>query len=287
MTKKRLGRGLSSILQDVEIAYKRDSYDVDNLDELNIRELKVDEILPNPYQPRKFFDKGLIEDLAKSIKQHGLLQPIVVIKKDGSYMLIAGERRLRAVKSLNWATIKSIVGDLKSKNLRELALIENIQRENLSPLELAQSYKESILEYGITQDALSGMIHKSRTQIANTMRLLSLSNYAKEQLSAKLISQGHAKVIVGLDEKDEKRVVDAIISQRLSVRETEDIIKRFKNGDKKALKNKKQRRSIKTLDFALNKVKNLGFDSKKKGNTLIIEFKDEDEIEKFIKYFKK
>jgi len=284
MTKKRLGRGLSSILQDVEIAYKRDSYEVD---EFNILELDVENINPNPYQPRKYFDKESIDELALSIKQHGLLQPIVVIKKDDGYMLIAGERRLRAVKSFGGKKIKAIVADLQSQNLRELALIENIQRENLSPLELAQTYKELILEYGITQDALSSIIHKSRTQIANTMRLLSLSDYTKNLLIAKSISQGHAKILVGLDEKDEKRVVDTIILQKLSVRESEDIIKRFKAGDKKALKKKKMKRNIKTLNFAFNKVKNLGFNSKKKGNSIIIEFKDNEEIDKFMKYFDK
>ncbi len=140
-------------------------------------------------------------------------------------MLLAGERRLRASKLVGLTTIKAIVADIESKNLRELALIENIQREDLNPIELAIAYKELIEEYKITQDGLSEIIHKSRTQITNTIRLLSLSQQTKNYLAEGVLSQGHAKVLVGLEAKDEETIVNTILGQKLSVRETETLVR--------------------------------------------------------------
>lgn len=221
-----LGRGLGAILEDVELAYKAE------LSEGNsdiVKDIDLDLIVENPYQPRKTFDETALKELSESIKRHGLIQPIIVIKKDGGYMLIAGERRFRATKLLGEAKIKAIVADIESQSLRELALIENIQREDLNPIELANSYKELIDEYKITQDALANIIHKSRVQITNTMRLLSLSAATQEYIKEGKLTQGHAKVIVGLEPSDEKMAVDTIIGQRLSVRETENLVKNLKN----------------------------------------------------------
>jgi len=224
-----LGRGLSAILEDVEQAYSKE---IANLNDSEIvEEINIDEILPNPYQPRTHFDEEALKELSASIKRHGLIQPIIVIKKDDGYMLIAGERRYRATKMLGASKIKAIIADIKSQNLRELALIENIQRENLNPIELAKSYKELINEYKITQDGLANIIHKSRTQITNTMRLLLLSDYTQKLLQEDKLTQGHAKVIVGLSSEEEKMVVDTIIGQKLSVRETEVLVKKIKNKE--------------------------------------------------------
>ena len=206
--KSALGRGLGAILEDVELAYKAELSD-GNKD--IIKEIDVKSITENPYQPRKHFDETALRELSESIKRHGLIQPIIVIPKDEGYMLIAGERRFRATKMLGEEKIKAVVADIESKNLRELALIENIQREDLNPIELANSYKELIEEYKITQDGLAGIIHKSRTQITNTMRLLSLSKETQELIKDGKITQGHAKVIVGLDD-----VYGAIRSRQVS-----------------------------------------------------------------------
>ena len=221
-----LGRGLEAILGDVELAYKAE------LNEGNsdiVKDIDLDLIVENPYQPRKNFDETALRELSESIKRHGLIQPIIVIEKDGGYMLIAGERRFRATKMLGESKIKAIVADIESQSLRELALIENIQREDLNPIELANSYKELIDEYKITQDGLANIIHKSRVQITNTMRLLSLSAATQEYIKEGKLTQGHAKVIVGLEPNDEKTAVDTIIGQRLSVRETENLVKNLKN----------------------------------------------------------
>ena len=225
--KKVLGRGLSAIIEDVEEAYKQDIEQSKDL----VREIDIESITPNPYQPRTHFNEIALKELSESIKRHGLIQPIIVVAKDDGYMLLAGERRLRASQKAGFKTIKAIVADIESKNLRELALIENIQREDLNPIELAIAYKELIEEYKITQDGLSEIIHKSRTQITNTIRLLSLSESTQKHLLEGTLSQGHAKVLVGLDIKDEETIVNTIVGQKLSVRETEALVKNLKNAE--------------------------------------------------------
>ena len=269
-----LGRGLSAILEDVEQAYSKE---IANLNDSEIvEEINIDEILPNPYQPRTHFDEEALKELSASIKRHGLIQPIIVIKKDDGYMLIAGERRYRATKMLGASKIKAIIADIKSQNLRELALIENIQRENLNPIELAKSYK-------ITQDGLANIIHKSRTQITNTMRLLLLSDYTQKLLQEDKLTQGHAKVIVGLSAEEEKMVVDTIIGQKLSVRDTEILVKKIKN--KEEIKDKKPKISeemSKKLSNLQEIFKNLKIKAKVKSSNLVLEFNNISQVEEFI-----
>lgn len=196
-----LGRGLGAILGEVEKAYENDLNDNSDL----VVELDIHSIKPNPFQPRKHFDTTALEELASSIKEHGLLQPILVFADDEEgYSLIAGERRLRASKLAGFSTIKAIIVDIKTERLREVALIENIQREDLNPIDLAQSYKELIEDYGITHEELAKKISKSRTQITNTLRLLTLSLEVQEQLLEGKITQGHAKVLVGLASEEQR-----------------------------------------------------------------------------------
>ncbi len=282
-SKRALGRGIGAILEDVEEAYRQDIEDKSNL----IQEIDVDSIIPNIYQPRSYFNEEALKELSESIKKHGLLQPVIVVKKDDGYMLIAGERRLRATKLANLETIKAIVADIESENLRELALIENIQREDLNPIELANAYRELIEQYNITHDELSNIIHKSRAQITNTLRLLNLSKKTKMLLVEGKISQGHAKVLVGLDKKEEESVVNTILGQKLSVRDTEMIVKQIKEGksSKNEQKSKTKHTYIKELDFAVKKLSHLGIKSKKRDNKLIIEFKNSKEVEKFLNKF--
>ncbi|MGP1450743.1 MAG: ParB/RepB/Spo0J family partition protein [Wolinella sp.] len=225
MAKKGLGRGLGAILDEVEKAYENELNDDSEL----VIELDIDSINPNPFQPRKHFDDASLEELSRSIREHGLLQPVLVYSDDsGGYSLIAGERRLRASKLAGFSTIKAIVADIKIERLREIALIENIQREDLNPIDLAQSYKELIDEYGITHEELANRISKSRVQITNTLRLLTLSSETQQELLGGRITQGHAKILVGLTPKDQKIAIDSIVGQKLSVRDTEALIKNFK-----------------------------------------------------------
>ena len=232
--KSGLGRGLGDILDEIGSTYDTElnSLEEEELGEL-VAELDIDSIEPNPYQPRKHFDPQKLEELSQSIKQHGLLQPIVVINHEGRYILIAGERRLRASKLANLKTIKAIVAqiDLDELRLRELALIENIQRENLNPIELANSYKELIEVHNITHDELANIVNKSRSQITNTLRLLNLDTYAQEAIIEGKISQGHAKVLVTVPKEKQKLLVDTIIGQKLSVRQSEELVKKIKSKD--------------------------------------------------------
>ena len=278
-----LGRGLGAILEDVELAYKAE------LSEGNsdiVKDIDLDLIVENPYQPRKTFDETALKELSESIKRHGLIQPIIVIKKDGGYMLIAGERRFRATKLLGEAKIKAIVADIESQSLRELALIENIQREDLNPIELANSYKELIDEYKITQDALANIIHKSRVQITNTMRLLSLSAATQEYIKEGKLTQGHAKVIVGLEPSDEKMAVDTIIGQRLSVRETENLVKNLKNKLPPKVTLKLDKRYLEKLSNLKEIFSKFDVPVKIKGKKITIEFDDIADIDRMISKIK-
>lgn len=277
MAKRALGRGLGAIIGDVEEAYnqelKQDSSDL-------VREISVESIFPNPFQPRTHFDEVALEELSRSIQKHGLLQPIIVIEKDDGYMLLAGERRLRATKRAGLEKIKAIVADIASENLRELALIENIQREDLNPIELAVAYQELIEEYNVTQEGLSEIIHKSRVQITNTMRLLSLSPQTKQYIQEGKLSQGHAKIMVGLEPSLEEKALQTIIGQKLSVRETEQLIKRLKGAPPKSKSDKSA--PPKSLETIKDKITQWGYGVKLSKRSLTVSFKNESEIEAFL-----
>lgn len=284
--KARLGRGLDAILGDVESAYARE---LESGNEDLVLEIPVEKVKPNPYQPRAVFDKEALEELAQSIKRHGLIQPIIVIKKDDDFQLIAGERRLRATKLLEQPTIKAIVADIESSSLRELALIENIQREDLNPLELAKSYKELIDEYKITQEELSNIIKKSRSQITNTLRILLLTEESKKALLENKISQGHAKVMVGLDREDEIKILNTIIGQKLNVRQTEELIQKIKSKNSEKFKSPKKDdknrdefvKELTEVRDVLNKFGKIKINQ----NRLTIEFKDLSTIKDFKELF--
>lgn len=243
MAKKSLGSDFSSILDDISLAYDDELSGVFRSDLDTIRDISIDDITPNPYQPRKSFNEDSINELANSIKNHGLLQPIVVIDADElcekamengenlekvtKYFLIAGERRLRAIKALGETKIKAIIANIDSSKTRELALLENIQREDLNPIELALAYKELMRVRKITQEELAHSIQKSRANIANTLRLLTLSEDTQKLIIDGKLSAGHAKVIAGQKE-DEKILVNTIIGQKLNVRDCEKLANKLK-----------------------------------------------------------
>ena len=282
-----LGRGLAAILDEVGQAYENEMGDLSSSSSGQVREVYIEDISPNPYQPRKYFDEETLLELSQSIKEYGLLQPIVVIDKgDDEYLLVAGERRLRAHKLAKFDTIKAIIADvdIDDARLRELALIENIQRENLNSIELAHSYDELIKVYDITHDELSSVVHKSRSQITNTLRLLMLSNYVKKKLISADISQGHAKILVTFDEKEQRRLVDTIIGQKLSVREAEVLAKKFKNPSDDPLNPHKENGFMSEHKEKLSG--KLPFSFKLKNDTIEIKFKDEKEVEKFLSMLK-
>ena len=286
-----LGRGLGDILSEVEEAYEKDLSQIDNFEleaqGARVEELPVGKISPNPFQPRKHFDEKALEELSLSIKQHGLLQPIVVMEKEDGYLLIAGERRFRAHKLAEIPTIKAVIAEVQidEARLRELALIENIQRENLNAIELANSYAELIEVHKITHEELSSLVHKSRSQITNTIRLLTLSPYAQQQIASGRISQGHAKVLVGIDEKKQKIIIDSIIGQKLSVRDAEKMAKRHKESTGRAPA--KPAEPNRLAEHAAELAELLPFKHKIKTQSIEISLTNEKDIKNFLTFLKK
>ena len=278
-----LGRGLSELLGEVETAYENNTQDNTLVEDIDLSLITV-----NPYQPRKIFDDEKIQELSESIKTHGLLQPIVLTKNDNSYIIVAGERRYRATKLLKNKTINAIILDIEDKQLREYALIENIQRSDLNILEVAYSYSSLINEHNITHDELANIVHKSRSSITNMLRLLTLSVYTQQMISANKISLGHAKLIIGLNEDIQKMIVDSIIGQRLSVRETEKLVKEFKNNKEDITKvnnKKKSKYDVSSLHSIVDKFKDKKLKIKITNNSFNIVINSQDDIDNIVKFF--
>ncbi|HEX5330990.1 ParB/RepB/Spo0J family partition protein [Sulfuricurvum sp.] len=270
-----LGRGLGALLSEIE-----EAYDNELPKKGGVEEIAVAKIRPNPYQPRKHFDPESLSELSESIKTHGLLQPIVVKEDLDGYILIAGERRLRASKLAKNKTIKAIVVSVSDEQMREQALIENIQRDELNVIDLAQAYQELIDIHELTHEQLSQTVHKSRAQITNTLRLLQLSEKGRKALLEGKISAGHAKVILALDPKEQAMMIDSVIGQKLSVRDVESMVKKIKLPTSSSSTSSE----IEGLDFDTLKkhLGSLGYKCGTKGYKLTIEFEDNGQIESFL-----
>ncbi len=279
MKSQKLGRGLDALLGEIDEAYDNEGSLKDSILEVNLKDIR-----PNPYQPRKYFNESSLQELAESIKEDGLLQPIVLSEDIDGYVLIAGERRFRASKLMKLKTIRAIILNSDEQKMRQFALIENIQRDELNSVELALAYGELLKLHELTQEQLASKIHKSRTHITNTIRLLQLSSRTQKAIVEKKISAGHAKVLVGLDEKQQQVMVNSIVGQKLSVREVEAMIKSMKND--KVVTTSTTKKTLKSLNFVniQSKFDNLGFKVKSSQNRLTIEFKDDSEVEKLLTY---
>ena len=229
--KKGLGRGMNTLFPEEEIIKETPSVQSD-------MNLKLTQIEPNRRQPRKDFDKEKIDALAESIAEHGLIQPIVVMEsKQGRYIIVAGERRWRAAKQAGLKEVPVVVREYTPEEAAEIALIENLQREDLNPVEEALGYKSLIEEYNMTQEEVSRKIGKSRSAVANTIRLLALEDKFLDYLKYGEISGGHARALLSLnDKKSREELVERIISEDLNVRQTENLVRimlRHKDKPKK------------------------------------------------------
>lgn len=215
--KPALGKGLGALIPDIEVT-----------SEDTVVEVNINEIEPNADQPRKKFDEDKLQELAESIKEHGVVQPVIV-KKDGDfYKLIAGERRWRAARMAGLKTIPAIAKDFTDNEIMEISLIENIQREDLNPMEEAEAYKRLMDEFKMTQEKIAEKIGKSRPAIANTMRLINLDDRVKGYVIDGVLSGGHARALVNIDQKDlQYEVAKKIIDNNLNVRQTEKLIKKL------------------------------------------------------------
>ncbi len=212
-----LGKGLGALIPDIE-----------KEDRKNLFSCGIEEITPSRYQPRKGFDEGKLTELANSIKEKGIIAPLIVRKTDGGYELIVGERRWRAAQRAGIKEVPVIVRDVTTAEAMELALIENLQREDLNPLEEAEAYKRLMEEFHYTQEELAKGIGKDRATVANAVRLLKLPQEIKAHLADASISSGHARTLLGLNSPEEQKIACAmVIKSGLSVRETERLVKRL------------------------------------------------------------
>jgi len=208
-----LGRGLDKLIPE---------------DDENIGVLDINKIKPNKKQPRKYFDEEKIAMLAESIKEHGMIQPIIVQKEEEDYSIVAGERRWRAAKKANLKEVPVIIMDITESAVLEISLIENIQRQDLNPIEEANAYKRLIGDFKLTQEELSKKIGKSRTSISNTMRLINLDDRVQEFLVEEILSEGHGRAILAIENKDDQyTLAQKVVDENLNVRETESLASNF------------------------------------------------------------
>ncbi len=221
----RLGRGLDSLFGQQNVSELLDDIQNDK-DQREHLMIPVDEIRPNPYQPRKIFNKEALEELSESIQQHGVFTPILVKKSISGYELITGERRWRATKMANLDEIPAIVVDFDDQQMMEIALLENIQREDLNVIEEAKAYEKLIERLNYTQEQLAHRIGKSREHITNILRLLRLPEEVQNRVISKQLSMGHARALLGLkDEEKMKKIANQAVQQGLSVRKVEQLVK--------------------------------------------------------------
>ena len=221
--RKALGKGLGALIPDLPDKLEGKPEGMLLVD--------LDEIRPNPLQPRRSFDQEKIEELAGSIRENGILQPLIVKKTREGFELIAGERRWRAAQKAGLAKVPIIIKEVGDKGRLELSLIENIQREDLNVIEEADAYQKLIEEFGYTQDALGQRVGKSRTSITNALRLLKLNRKIKDDLLHNKINMGHARAYLGLDSSAQQMEAHAqVVKKQFSVRQTERLVKRMKSG---------------------------------------------------------
>ena len=249
--KMGLGRGLNTLIpkapivdeEDVEQVKKKVSRSSKTKKKEETKKeltLPIDKIEPNPDQPRNQFDEDTLQELADSIKQYGMLQPILVTPKDDFYEIIAGERRWRAAKLAGIKDVPIIVKNYTDQEIVEISLIEYIQRENLNPIEEAMAYKRLLEEFDLKQDEVAERVSKSRTAVTNSMRLLKLSERVQQMIVDDMISTGHARALLALDDEEQQYILaNKIFDEKLSVRETEKLVKALKNP-KKEVKVQKQ-----------------------------------------------
>jgi ParB family transcriptional regulator, chromosome partitioning protein len=221
VAKRRLGRGLEALLGREEGGYEPST----TLEPGDLPLLAVDQIDPNPFQPRRHFDPTEIAALADSLRQHGMIQPVLVRAVNDRYQLIAGERRLRAAVEAQLHEIPVRVMDLDDQRVSELAMVENLQREDLNPLEKAGAFRDYLLRYGGTQDELAARLGIDRSTLSNLLRLLELPEEVQVAVRAKKITQGHARALLGLPEAEtQRRAAERVIAEGLSVRQTEALV---------------------------------------------------------------
>ena len=237
---KGLGRGLSALFSDTEEAYGNA-----RAAEGGVTEVAVVEIIPNPNQPRKAFDANAMNDLANSIREHGIISPLVVTRRpEGGYMIIAGERRYRAAKMIGLDTVPVVVKEYSEREIQEISLIENLQREDLNPIEAAYGMKRLMEEFQLTQEVLAERLGKSRPAIANTLRLLTLDDEVIAMVREGKLSSGHARTLVTVPKEEQAEIARRCVKEGWSVREAERAVKQLLNPPEVLEQKKKEKNAL-------------------------------------------
>lgn len=222
-----LGKGLGALIPEDNIP--EDNIKEEKKEKGGIINIELKDIKANKKQPRKFFDNNKLNELAESVKEHGIIQPLILKKEEKGYSIIAGERRYRAAKIAELTEVPALIMDISDEKLLQVSLIENIQREDLNPIEEGLAYERLLKEFALTQEELSKTMGKSRTTITNTMRLLKLDDRVKEYVMEGVISEGHGRAILPLENEAQYEIAQKIIDNSLSVRETEKLVKKILN----------------------------------------------------------
>ena len=291
--KQALGRGLSALLKDPSNDIK--SVSDKNADKVvgSIVELDLGSIEVNPFQPRTSFNEDSLRELASSIKELGVIQPITVRKLDfNKYQLVSGERRFRASKLVGLETIPAYIRIANDQESLEMALVENIQRQDIDPIEIALSYQRLIEEIDVTQEELSDRVGKNRSTIANYLRLLKLAPIIQTGMRDGFISMGHGRALINIDDlSDQLDIYEKILSQNLSVRETEALVRNFKNPDQKTTTQKPMappfaKRGKKELTDLFETTVEVKVAKSGKGS-LVVPFKNQEDFERILKLIKR
>lgn len=253
---KGLGKGFDALLEDTDLAYEemfkshRNAFDYTEEERKNAEEMELDKIVANPNQPRKNFDEQALKELADSIKKHGVIMPIVVNDNgDGTYMVIAGERRFRATKMAGKSTIPVVIRKYSEMEIKEISLIENLQREDLNPIEAATAMKQLMVDYKLTQDELAERIGKSRPAVANTLRLLNLCPEVMMMVAEGKLSAGHARTIVPLPAEEQIEFANDAVKNQCSVRVLEKKVRAYNIPPEVLEERKKKKRALASIEL--------------------------------------
>jgi len=277
MQKQALGKGLGALIPDLT------TLDDKGRNALGISEIELDKIVPNDYQPRKVFDDEKLKELAASIKEQGVIQPVIVHRAGTGFQLIVGERRWRASRLAGLKTIPAQVKEATKRELLEMALIENIQREDLNPLEAAEAYKRLQDEFKLTQEDLAKRVGKERSTVSNFLRILHLPKEVRQELASGALSMGHAKALLSLERsRDQIQAAVSILKRGLSVREAEALAARLKNPSK--AKKTVQSQELRAIEEKLKR--SLGtkvrITAKAKGGRIVIEYYTTEELDRIL-----
>lgn len=298
----KLGRGLDSLLGEKKLTFTNSLINAD-LDFNKVQEISITSLKPNKFQPRKVFNEDELRELSTSIKEYGILQPIIVRKtiEISTFEIIAGERRFRAAQMVGLQTVPVIVKDFNDEDTLSLAIIENVQRSDLSVIEEAEAYNSLINDFHYTQQDISDFVGKSRSHIANLIRLLDLPDKVKEMLYNKEISMGHARALINCDKAVE--IAKIVIDNQLSVRDTEKMVKEYNESKDDKDNNTTLKQNIKKAQFSMisreyfkkiedslsNKINlktKINFNPTKKAGKIIINYKSIDDLESFLNKIK-